>query len=48
MTIVKLPSRPNQVLGLDLASSNLAVLGTFLNILHQFLLLVLQLCALSV
>jgi hypothetical protein len=36
------PSRPHEVLGLDLAGFHLAIFGALLNVLHQFLLLVLQ------
>jgi hypothetical protein len=35
------PSCPHQVLGLNLASSDLAIFGALLNVLHQFLLLIL-------
>lgn len=42
------PSGPNEILSLDLARSNLAILGTLLDVLHQLLLLVLQLHALSI
>lgn len=48
MAVGQVPSRPNQILGLDLASSNLAILSALLDILNQFLLLVLQLGAFSV
>lgn len=37
------PPRPDQVLGLDLAGADLAILGTLLDVLHQLLLLILQL-----
>lgn len=42
------PSRPDEVLGLDFASSDLTILGAFLDFLYQFLLLVLEFDALSV
>lgn len=42
------PSGPNEILSLDLARSDLAILGALLDILHQLLLLVLQLHTLSI
>ena len=41
MTQVSLPSRSYQVLGLDLASTDLAILGALLNVHNQLLLLIL-------
>lgn len=38
-----IPPRPNQILGLDLAGSDLAIFGARFNVLYQFLLLVFQL-----
>lgn len=51
MQIISVANRPpcaNQVFGLDLAGPHLAVLGALLDILHQFLLLVLQLHSFAV
>lgn len=42
------PSRPHQVLGLDFARSDLTILCALLDVLHEFLFLVLQLDALPV
>lgn len=42
------PSCPHQILGLDLAGPDLAILGALLDILYELLLLVLELHALSV
>jgi hypothetical protein len=38
-----IPPRPNQILCLDLAGSDLAILGALFNVLNQLLLLVFQL-----
>lgn len=45
---VGLPSGPDQVLGLDFERSHLTILGALLDILHQLLLLILQLYPLTI
>lgn len=42
------PSRPDQIFCLDLTGAHLPILGTLLDFLHQLLLLVLELHALTV
>jgi hypothetical protein len=42
------PPRPDEILGLDLYGSHLPIFGAFLDVLHELLLLVLQLDPLPV